>query len=266
MRDLHYTFGETVVNRVDVEILPRHIGQPNTLLWKLDEPFKVTKGESMRLVASYTNSMGFPVGAVNVVPMEPYTHYQASWVADPTSLDVTGSVRVRFIEVGATATVIEVLNNTRQGFHVQRMELRGTPVSIGQPYTITQQDDLSITEYGVRRLSVSVPVLSDSEEAAALGKRVLLERSRARGMVHSMTLTTQSFPFRVLAYNLFDLIGVEDSQTGHTDNYTIIGQHHVVDRGGSRHRVTWLLEPSPVGQFVILDSSDIDSDDILLPR
>lgn len=266
MDGLQYAYGDTIVNHVDVELLPRHIGQPNSLLWKLDEPFKVFKSDSVQVVATYTDSTGLPVGAVEVLPLKPYTHYTATWLTDPPRFDVTDSVRIRFLEVGATVAVIEVVNSTGMGFHVQEMELRGTPVSIGQPYTIAQQDSLSITDYGMRRLSLSVPVLSSDEEAAALARTVLVQRSRARGQVRSMTLTTQHFPSEVLTYHLFDRIGVEDSQTGHTDNYSIIGQKHVVDRGGSRHRVTWLLEPSPAGKYVILDSSDIDSDDVLLPR
>jgi hypothetical protein len=266
MNSLSYTYGSEILNRVDVEILPRNIGLPNTILWQLEEPVHIMRDSSLQIVASYVNSTGFPVGAVDVLRMEPYVHYRMTWVEDPTSPDATGRADVRFLEVGATATVIEILNRSSLGFWIQEMELRGTPISVDRPYNITRRDDLSITEYGVRRQFVSVPVLSDTVEAAALADTMLLHQRGARGRVRTLELSTHTQPVAVLDYSLFDLIQVDDSQTGHSALYHIIGQTHTIDRGGSRHRVRWLLEPSPVGQFVIINRSSINQDDLLLPR
>lgn len=266
MDGLTYSYGEGVVNQVDVEILPRQMGLPNTVLWELEQPVHIMRDKSLQIVAAYRTSTGFPVGAVDVIPLEPYVHYRMTWVQDPASPDATGRAQVRFLEVGAAATVIEVVNRSSLGFWIQELELRGTPISISAPFYITRQDDLSITEYGVRSQFISVPVLSDTVEAAALGDTVLLQRRRARGRIRTMELNTHTLPVPVLSYDLFDMIQVDDTQTGHSDTYHIIGQTHTVDRGGSRHRVTWLLEPSAVGQFVTIDTSDIDSDEVLLPR
>lgn len=267
MDDLTYSYGESILNRVDVEILPRNIGLPNTILWQLENPVHIMRGTSLQIVAPYTTGTGFPAGAVEVLPMEPYVHYRMTWVEDPTSPDATGRADVRFVEVGAAATVIEILNRSTLGFWIQEMELRGTPVSVDKPYHITRRDTLSITEYGVRRQFVSVPVLSDTVEAAALGDTMLLHQREARGRVRTIELSTHTQPDPVRTYNLFDLIQVEDSQTGHSALYHIIGQTHTIDQGGTRHRVRWLLEPSPVGQFVIVNRSSINQqNERLLPR
>ena len=73
-------------------------------------------------------------------------------------------------------------------------------------------------------------------------------------------------PTKTLSLTLFDRIEVIESQTGHDTTYSIVSEKHHIDKGGTRHRVSWLLEPAETGVFFVIGSHSIGDSQILSPR
>ena len=60
-----------------------------------------------------------------------------------------------------------------------------------------------------------------------------------------------------------DRIRVCDTRSGHDAGYHIIGEAHMVDEGGARHRIRLFLEPAPLTRFWEISVCALDSETAL---
>ncbi|MCA0457858.1 MAG: hypothetical protein LCI00_28085 [Chloroflexi bacterium] len=266
MDGLEYNYGGEVANQVEVTLLPRSIGTPATVLWRLDNPQLIHPGETgtRRVVAPFRDTVGRPVGALSLVTPTANIDFQGNALANGTGANRTALLNVVVMELTASAAVLEIRNTgSLPVYLLAGAQLRGTPLLTGDPALVVQSDYASINTYGLRALSLNTPSLSTIEEAAELAGYELARRHTPRGILTSISLSSTAHLDQILDRSLFDRITVHDTQTNHTADYFIIAEEHTVDLGGTRHRNRWRLEPAAANAFWILDTSKLDQTAVL---
>jgi hypothetical protein len=265
MTGLEARYGAAVVNRVTVRFWPRAVGPAGTALWTLPDPQRLRAGDVRVLTARYRDVAGEPVAALEVIAPQAGLDYQAAiYAADGTPTDTTGQVRVRLRAAGADAARLEVRNMAPYALWITALRLRGTPLSGGDPVQLEAVDGLSATHYGPGALALDLPLLTHIEEAAAIAHYELVRQGQPRTIARELRLDARRHP-AARDRTLFDRIGISEAQTGHAADYTIIAEHHRVTLAGSRHHITWLLEPVDSSRFVVIDESQIDGPNWIVP-
>jgi hypothetical protein len=172
---------------------------------------------------------------------------------------MTAQVSVTLLRADFSAATLDVRNDSGVAVYLLTgMQLRGTPLYRDDPLTIEQTDWTSVTLYGLRTLDFALPALSSADEAEQTARYELARRSTPRGVLRSINLSNLKHTAHILARTLFDRITVKDTQTEHDADYFIIAEQHQVDRGGTRHRTTWLLEPASANRFAKLNTAELD--------
>lgn len=265
MAGLSYAHGAGVVNQVDVRIRPRAVGAEKTLLWSLGGVLKLPPDSTHTLTAAYQIDKQ-PVGALSVVELRPAVHYAATSKADGGGDDRTADVRAAITEASRSAAQIELHNGSQDALYLQRLDVRGTPVMIGEPLTLRHSDALSRSLYGLRGTLYDLSAISDLDEAAALAQYELARRRAARGIVRRLQTNAYVHPQETLALTLLDRIQVEETQSAHNAAYIIVAEEHHVRQGGAQHSVEWLLEPDESAIFFLVDQHSLDGEQVLIPR
>jgi hypothetical protein len=262
MEGMVYTYGGALVNRAHVTYTPRSIGAPGTVLWRLERPQKLEPGEGgiLRLVARFRDSNKRPIGALTVIPPVAVVDYQANTLNDGSGVDFTARVVVTLLSADTSAAELYLRNDSSRVLYLLAgMQIRGTPILIGDPLVLEAIDWGSANRYGLNTLTFDLPVVGSAEDAANTARFEIARRTTARASVHSIQVSGSNLLAQVLARTLFDRITVTESQTGHSADYFIIAESHEVDEGGARHRATWLLESAAANTFWILDRSTLAS-------
>lgn len=263
MEGLDYSYGRGVVNGVQVALRPRAMGPPGVQLWSTTSVQPLTPGLVYSFYAAYQDEEGRLLSAVEVERPRPGLDYGASTRKNGSGTDATGDVRVVLREAGRRAARLEVRSEGRSMRYLQHLRLRGRPLLVQEPLIVEVEDAVSRTFYGPGLLALDLPALDDIDLAGQIARYELARRSSPRGLVHSLSASTRGQAAAVLGLTLFDRITISESQTGHSADYFIIAEEHHVDRGGTRHRVTWPLEAADDDLFVIVGSSHPDGTRVL---
>lgn len=264
MADLAYDYGD-VVNAVEVVLTPRTIGTANTKIWSLGTALKLDKESSIQIIARYEVD-DESVGAIEVLAPQADAHYKAYASPNNTNVDMTANFQVIIVETGMSATVLEIRNRGDERAYLTQLDIHGTPLITGDALSLKKSDSLSIALYGKRSLRMRLPVITDIDEVQAISTWELERRSSPRGIVRELHTNTRNHPTKTLSLTLFDRIRIQETQTGHDANYHIVAEHHLVDKGGTRHQVEWFLEPAESDLFFIIGTHSIDDEAVLIPR
>lgn len=264
MRGLHYAYGEEVVSRVQVNLIPRSIGAQGSVLWRLENAQAVSAASTQRLIARFRDEDKRPVGALSLTQIMPGVDYQVNTQADGAGNDLTARVTISVIEASFSAAVLEIRNASRRDvFVLPGLELRGTPVLHGDPVTVEQASLYAQAFYGSSTVSLDLPALDSIEQADQIARFELARREKPRGVARALTLDAHLHPQAALALTLFDRITLTETQTAHSAAYFIVAEAHRVDHGGARHHVTWTLESASANTFWLLGQHRLDMETVL---
>lgn len=261
-RALDYAYGAGVANQVRVNVNPRAVGTAGTTLWTLRTAQLVGTGTDgyRRFTARLRDANDRAVGATTLITPVATTDYLANTKKDGSGTNVTAYVTVAVIETHGSAVTLEFRSSYPAEVYVLAgAKLRGTPLIQGDPLVVEQIDFANIAAHGLHPLTLNLPFLVTIEAAWQIALYELERRKNPNGAVRAITLDTADHPETILTNALFDLITLEESQTAHSAPYLIIGEHHRIDLGGSRHQVEWMLEPANPGAYWSLNSSRLNA-------
>jgi len=243
-----YVYGDAVISQVEGSVTPRTVGAAGVVVWSLGMAQAVPPRSTRRISARYGDADGNPLGVLALDGLSYAAH------ADPagSGRNLTAQVRVRVIEAGASAAVLDLTNTGDETAYLTTLTLSGQPVVSGPPLTITHRDRYNLTHYGHRALHLNLPLLASMADGDQIARYELVRRRVPRGTIREVELSTRGPADAVLSLSLFDRIRLHDSQTGHSGDYFIIAEEHRVEQGGHRHRVRWLLEPADDDRFFIV--------------
>ena len=263
MEGLAYRYGAEVINQVEITLIPRRIGIANSTLWTTTSTQRLQPQATRRIIARFHDSNDNPSGALTVIDPLPDVDYTVNTLQDGSGYDVTDYVDVVIIERGAGSVILEIQNHLPISLYLQSLTLRGTPIEQDEPLTLMQHDQGSITDYGIRNLRLTLPALTAIDEADQRARYEVGRRKDPRGIIRALHTSTRSHPSETLALTLFDHITITETQTGHNASYVIINEAHHVDKGATRHRVSWALEPADGDVFFIIGVNDLDGSHVL---
>lgn len=265
MLALTYDYGAEVVSQVRVRLIPRYVGQPQSVLWASESPQLIAAGDVRRISVRYRDAEKRPVGALNVIPPRRGVDYQANTLADGQGSDQTAVVGIFVIEASFSAATLEIRNTgPRAVYLLPGFQLLGQPLYQGDPVVVDMLDHEAQVFYGPRTFELNLPLLDTLEQGDQVARFELARRREAAGAVRSITLSAVHQPTQVLTRTLFDRITISETQTGHTADYFIISEAHMVTQGGLRHTVTWTLESALANTFWLLNQSRLDVSTILV--
>ncbi len=259
MSGMTYSHGQAIANRVQVRLRLRSIGQPYTTLWTLSSSQRVPARGWLRINAPYRDASGQPIGALSVSPPRPGIDID---ISAPTPAHAA-RVIVALDRAGASSARLAIYNDNDVAVTVQALRLVGTPL-VQRSVVLTQDQPASITDHGLRVLSLALDALASTEAGDQVARYEVGRRAAASGMASQITTSTRTHPQAALTLTLFDRVQISESQTGHSADAFIISEQHQVDRGGARHQVTWTLEPADSDRFFIVGHSRLDGSHVLM--
>ena len=255
MTGLDYRYGDVGLNRIALMMTPRELGVSGTLLWRLGQAQRIGRGRQLMLNLHLVDERNEPLGLLELEGLEASFHSSP----DASGPAIRGHVAVEVVDTGLTSVQVQVRNNGLQDVYLTGLRVIGRPLYRRDPLEIVVSDGESMVFYGLKQLSLDLPALSDIETAQAFAAYEVARRKHPAGAVRTMTLNAGDHQSAVLGLSLFERIRITESQTGHSAaEYFIIAEDHHVRLGGTRHEVTWTLEPADSTRFVIADDSRID--------
>ena len=252
---LDYRYGDVGLNRISLMMTPREVGLSGTLLWRLGQAQKIGRDAQIMLRLRLVDERNEPLGLLELERLEASFHSKPDGSGDA----IQGQAAVEIVEIGWTSVQVQVRNHGAQDVYLTRLRVIGRPLYRRDPLEIVVSDAESITFYGLKQMSLDLPALSDIETAQAFAAYEVARRKHSAGAVRTLTLNAGDHPSAALDLSLFQRIRITESQTGQrAAEYFIIAEEHHVSLGGTRHEVTWTLEPADSTRFVIADDSRID--------
>jgi len=255
MHGMEYSYGEGRLNQIALLMTPRAIGEGGTLLWQLRSPLRIRPASEVMMNLRLVDERDRPVGLLEFERV--LSRFQLGPAGGP---EIRSGVATEVAQLGTTFVQLRVVNHSPRTAYLTVLQLYGTPLYRSDPLEISAADGEGMHIYGLKRLALDLPALSDIETAQAFAAYELARRKHPKGAVRTLQLNTRDHLPAALSATLFDRIRVSETQTGHgAREYFIIGEEHHVTAGGTRHDVTWTLESADSARFVIVDNSVIDS-------
>lgn len=256
MSDMTYRYGDQRLNQIALLMTPREIGASGTLLWRLGSPLLVGQSSELLLNLRLVDERDEPVGMLEVDRLE--SRFQLG--LEGGAREIHDGVGAEVAQAGTTSVQLRLVNRRRREAYLTLLQLYGRPLYRRDPLEISVADGAGMHIYGLKRLRLDLPALSDFATAQAFAGYELSRRKHPRGAIHELRINARDRLPEALSLSLFDRIRVSESQTGHgARDYFIIGEEHQVSAGATRHEVAWTLEPADSTRFVIVNDSAIDN-------
>ena len=244
MTGLEYSYAglDYLKNEVIVVSHPRSISaSTNDLLWSLDagSVITVSQGIPRKITISYDEEDGKRVSAEEVS------------VANVTFQSGSATVTVKALANGVELTFTAIGNGPSDGDAVvSGVEVRGRKIVDGGEVEAKAIDSTSLIDYGRRTMRLNLPSIDNVEQAQSIADHERTKRSKPRGMVQALTVTSHGKNgggqhAQQLALTIGNLIQVIETQTAHDSKYHIIGEAHELTMGATLWKTTWYLEPTP---------------------
>ena len=256
MTGMAYSYGDQRLNQIALLMTPREVGASDTLLWQLRSPLRLGRRSDLLLHLRLIDERDQPIGLLELERLA--TRFQLGPEGGGRAVDSGAFAEVA--QLGTTSIQLRLVNQTRNELYLTLLQLYGKPLFRRDPLEIAAEDGEGMHIYGLRRLALDLPALSDIESARAFADYELARRKHPRGSIHRLQINAREHMPAALSARLFERIRVSEAQTGHdAREYLIVGEEHHVSAGGASHELTWTLEPADSARFVIINNSRINS-------
>jgi len=271
MADLEYTTGQQdIVNEALVTVYPRVADTDVTEMFRMDtgnEPMVFPYGEyktyTLFLMDGFQGGLSGPVcvvdGGLSI----------DSYVVDSLGYHPSGSMYQSFEDRGQYAEWT-IGNFLYDYYAYTELLLDGPALRVTGAITHIEQDDDSITAYGLRPFDVDLPLGDREGQASGLAEWLVGRFSEPSPRVETVSFRTESDGTEnadQLDYGIGNTLRLRDTQTAHDRDYMIVGETHLVNIQDQSHETTWNLEPIDDlrGVFVLDDTTygTLDNDNRL---
>lgn len=250
-RRLDYTYGN-VLNRRVIKFHPRTVGTVAEVVGRSASTPQVPAGEQLDIRVGFSEE-GRRIGARDVITPAATTDWTANSASDGTGTDLTSNVAVSMTADASGATLI-FTNSASATAYIRNLQIRGTKITDYGEDEVSYQDNDSINANTLRAETLYLGLLDDIGSAQDMARWDVMTRKDPNGQVLSITRRanrSDSAMTYALARTIGDRIALSETQTGHADEYFIIGEKHEVDSKFA-HLVTHFLRPAPASTAWIL--------------
>jgi hypothetical protein len=238
------TQGAALVNHAVITCHPRTVGTGTVALWTLQTPLRIPANGTRTIRARFGDDSGVRIGARSLQSPIAGTDYAANAAPDCSGPDRTGSV-IMAVEPAGNSALITFTNTSAQPVVVLAgAQVRGIPLVDRGPVDVTDEDVPGITAYGRRTRQLNLPLLSDPELAAGLARHLVVEGAAPRHVADTITVrgNTAVTLAAILRLTIGDAVAVEGDSGG---RYHIVGERHMLQRGGTQHSAAWTVRIAP---------------------
>ena len=249
-----------VLNQSTVSYQPRKTGTAGTVIWSADNVPLGFFTETRKIIARYrdVSNPSARVGAIDVLPMQPYTDYIA---VNDDLVDVTLYVTC-VAAAGANSAEISVTNPNSYTVAFTRIQLRGTPLTTFDPRTVASSNPDSKYMYKYASEQLSYNLINTNNDAQNIADYRVYKNGSPINAFQSIGWIANNSTGRMtnaLAAAVGQRITITDTWMGHNSDYIITGYRHSVTWGGDHHHETTLvLKPYERETFWVLDSSALN--------
>ena len=239
MIGMEYTFAglDQLKNEVLVVAHPRTISSVATdVLWELgDAIIRVDAGKDRTIYVKYEDENDKRTGARDVTVGD--LEFEEGSAAATIEAKANGA-ELTFTNTGTVAAIIK------------KCVVKGRKISDSGAIEAKAIDQGSIVDYGRRTLRINLPSIDSLEQAQYIADFERDRRKDPKGEVTMLAVASQAVKggghhAQQLELTLGDLIQVEETQTGHAKQHTIIGESHELTDGLTQFKTMWYLEPAP---------------------
>ncbi|MEO1166829.1 MAG: hypothetical protein AAFV98_23825, partial [Chloroflexota bacterium] len=264
MHELAYEYaGEgEIANDITVTCHPRTISAgENELLWQLENPIELQPGEEREIGASFRDDSDNRIGG-RYLKLANVSYKQGN-------SSVPGTLVIK--EAGANRAILMLRHQgTRGKVTLESAEVRGQKITDFGRVDATAKSTESMALYGHREMTLNLRAVDDQAYGQGIADFELMRRQIPLGKVQSVTLHSHgkrggNLHDQQLARTIGDRIAINETQTGHSDEYFIIGEEHKLSEQGTLLATTWFLESATRGDYFMIGEDAIGSEATLLP-
>lgn len=243
-----------VRNEIRVSTTPRAASTDQRTIFFAEQSYRVPSGGSVQFFATFQdyekNEQRTPCNSVATLVAS--TDWVLNSQANGAGSDLTaqGSVTA---DVFTEAALVTVRNTGAGAAYLTRLQFRGYPLQQQATYTAVTEVSSSQTAYGRQRLEISSNLLPSPSHTLSFA-------SFMAQLLHDPLPELQLSPVKntvpdTLAIDLLDVVGANESITGVSSLWLVMGIQHTIDMTkGQEHSATYDVTPLPVGGFLILNS------------
>jgi hypothetical protein len=242
-----YTYGRRLANDIIISYNPRALDTGPVVLGTTQDAIKVKSGQTVTVTVRYEEAeSGGRVGGQDIVQPVAGTDWNAYDNAAGSGSTYNDYMTVT-AEEGSTSSIVTLVNGATQHLWAHGLQIRGAKLTDWGQTEVAGADNDSISRHGTYPLRLNLPLLGDTEVASGLLAWCLYSKSTPGNELEAITVLanrTAAFLNTVLALTIGDRIAIAETHSGIDSEFHIIGEHHIVQRGG-RHDVKFYLEPAP---------------------
>lgn len=233
-----YGYGTGIINHVTVKCRPRSLSAGTVDLWTLAEALPVRGGDTARVSASYTEAdsdisvAGIEVERPNV---------------DNGTLQANSDISLILFEESAQGASLEFLNNGTSEKTVTTATIRGRKLTDHRAQDMTEQDDIGITTYGRRVMTIDCSLMDDPLVAQDMARYELALRKDPRGEVSGFGLMRKAADETAelsRTVTMGSRLRLTEAQTGYDGDVFVIGERHSLREGLRIHEAQFTCEPA----------------------
>lgn len=256
MVGLDYAYGDEIANVITAHFNPRTLTTGTPTLGTIDSAFKIPSGASRSVDVRFVDSNGNRISTTSAITPVPTTDYTANSLEGGGGTDYTASVSVSMAAYSQSAR-LTFTNAAAVDVWIQvGSKVRGNNklTDFGEQ-ELTVEDSTSIGLYDRWPLNLDLRLIDNADDAYDAAQLALYERKNPRGVARGIDIVPLlDDAFLTLALNapMGQRVRAIETQTGHDDEYFIIGERHSI-RGGaaSSWDTTLVVEPAPPAAWLL---------------
>ena len=251
---------QQIINSVEVTCYPRTIGTIPEVLGRLSQTNapSINDTETQIYVLQFRDPVDQTISLGGLTPIDPSTFPGVDIIAtdDPAGVGtiVTVNIAVVMTDYGDRVE-LALTNNSGAIAYIQKLQVRGFAIRSREPVTVVSRDAVSIAAYGLRKLSLNAPLMSNPADAQGLADYLIDYYKDPMDEIPSVTFSAHTNDTLMEAardIELVDQVSITEDQTGVTGQFFVYSIQHTI-RDNYNHDVTLgLLKAYELGGDVAL--------------
>lgn len=237
MHDLDYQKSvQQIINSVEVTCYPRSIGIVPEVLGRLSQTSapSIAAADTQIYILQFRDPVDQTISLGGLNPIDPDLWPGLDIIAtdDPAGAGtvISANIAVVLTDYGDRAE-LALTNNAAVTAYIQKLQVRGYAIRSREPITVVSRDVASIAAYGLRKLSLNAPLMSNQEDAQGLADHLVDYYKDPLDEIVSVTFsahTNETLMEAARDIEIDDRVSITEDQTGVTGLFFIYSIQHVI--------------------------------------
>lgn len=238
-------YGNNLVNRFTVYVVPRKLDASPVVLFDLNEPVTIGSGQTYTIKGNWANpDGGLPINAQDVITPEITTDYLANTQIDGGGSDISSSLAVSPWTPGTEGFTAGLTNNNGSTMYVTRFSPRGTGIYQYNQLEHTETNTASINEFEVHSETLTQKYQNTTYGGTLYAQRIVEDEKQPRTRLNSISLCANISNKNMMAFlvlDVGDIVSIQEDQTGLNKYFYIQGVSYEV-LGGTIIMFKWIVK------------------------